>query len=87
MSSTISQSHRSQSLRKGPPVLGCFEGLLDPLCSVAALIASEAQMLFTSPGKGWGLPMVAVMPVKLMEIQEGAKSYVCIKEVKTCQQR
>lgn len=43
--------------------------------------------MFTGPGRGWGFPVAAVVPVKLMKVQEGDKNYICIKEVKTCQQR
>jgi len=54
---------------------------------VAALVASDTQMPFAGQERGWRFPMAAVTPVKLMELQEGEKNCISIKEVKTCQQR
>lgn len=70
---------------KGPSCQSGFEGLLDLLCRVAALI--EPLTLPVGLGKGWRFLVAAVMPVRLMEVQEGDENYLCIKTVKTCQQR
>lgn len=56
MSSTTLQWHHSQSLCKGPPNQGGFEGLLDPLCSMAALVVSEPQVRVHRTGERLGIP-------------------------------
>lgn len=76
--------HWNLSLCGWPPSQGGLEGLLD---SHSSPDVSELQMMFAGQGKSWGFSVAAAVPDKLIEVQEGDRNYMCIKEVKTWQKR